>query len=334
MKLTVMLSGVVSLLVLLGGPATAQQAEAPVLPGATTNTSDASSPVQVRQWVDRTAIFPGDKVNYYLEISAAPDVDILLDDLDAGLIELTGLELVRMEQRSDETDGTLTRLVHYVFTTYDLNTPVMQIGGQTLRYYSRSNTAQSGSPEGEVVLPPTAVSLRSTLAAEPLRSRLRDGTSTVITAADTSWVSITGLLLILISALPVGVWAISWQRQRTESVRQQERVHATVVAEQGVLETLRSVRSENEPDRRAGYDQMDKVLRDWLLQSGVSQGTTWTSGEMARHLAVHGLNVPVDQLVGVIADCERARYGRATDLPDAGRFETGVELVRRLLIAQ
>ena len=334
MKLTVMLSGVMGLFLLLGGPAMAQEAEAPVLPGSTTDTSDASSPVQVRQWVDRTAIFPGDKVNYYLEISAAPDVDILNEDLDASLIELTGLEFVSMEQRTEETDGTLTRLVHYVFTTYDLNTPVMQIGGQTLRYYSRSNTAQSGSPEGEVVLPPTAVSLRSTLAAEPLRSRLRDGTSTVITAADTGWVSITGLLLLLTSALPVGALAISWLRQRTESVRQQERVHATVVAEQGVLETLRSVRSENGPDRRAGYDQMDKVLRDWLLQSGISQGTTWTSAEMARQLAGRGLTVPVDQLVGVIADCEHARYGRATDLPDASRFETGVELVRRLLIAQ
>lgn len=334
MKLTVMLSGVVSLLLLLGGPAVAQQEETPVLPGATTDTSDANSPVQVRQWVDRTAIFPGDKVNYYLEISATPDVDILLDDLDAGLIELTGLEFVTMEQRTDETDGTRIRLVHYVFTTYDLNTPIMQIGGQTLRFYSRSNTAQSGSPEGEVVLPPTAVSLRSTLAAEPLRSRLRDGTSTVITAADTGWVSITGLLLILLSALPVGVWTISWLRQRTEAVRQQERVHATVVAEQGVLETLRSVRSENAPARRDGYDQLDKVLRDWLLQSGVSQGTTWTSGEMARQLAGHGLTVPVDQLAGVIADCEQARYGRATDLPDADRFQTGVELVRRLLIAQ
>jgi hypothetical protein len=333
-KLTVMLSGVLVLLTLLGGPVAAQQSEAPVLPGATTDTTDADSPVQVRQWVDRTAVFPGDRVNYYLEITVAPDVDILEDDLDAGLIELAGLEFVNMEQRTAEIDGTLTHFVHYVFTTFDLNTPVMQIGGQTLRYYSRSNTAKSGSPEGEVVLPATAVALRSTLAAEPLRSPLRDGTSTIVTPAGTGWVSMTGLLLILISALPVGVWVMAWLRQRSESLRQQQVVHATVVAEQGVLETLRGLRSDNEQDRRAGYDQLERVLRDWLVQSGLTRTAALTSGEIAAELAANPLPVPVDQLVGVLGDCELARYARASRLPDAGRFESSVELARRLLIAQ
>ena len=77
MKSQLILSSVVAVFLLVLAPMSAPQAQnSSVQPAAG---EDMTGAINVRHWVDRTALFAGDRVNYYLEISCARDVDILLD---------------------------------------------------------------------------------------------------------------------------------------------------------------------------------------------------------------------------------------------------------------
>lgn len=289
--------------------------------------------VQVRYWIDRTALFPGDRVSFHLQISCAAGVDVLPEDLDPGQIELTGLELVDSDQTVTEQDGRRMYHVRHTLTTYDLNTPVMQIGAQTIRYYEEraSGQAASRSPSGEIMIPAISVSLSSTLATAPMQSRLRDSVSSEVMEGEMQWAGTAGLLLILLSGAPVGWWIFTLLRTRSGSLRQRELEQATVQAEQGVLEKLRSHVAGSEAERRQGYDQLDQVLRDVIRQVCGIPVDALTSAEMANQLASRNIAVPVDQLVAVAAECELARYGRPGQVPAADRFAAGVDLVRRLL---
>jgi hypothetical protein len=212
----------------------------------------------------------------------------------------------------------------------------MQIGAQTIRYFVRraAVTADSATPAGEVVIPATALSLRSTLAAEPMQSRLRDDLSSVIIPADSGWIRTAGFLLILFSVAPVASSIVTLMRIRSGERQQRQAVQATVQAEQGVLEQLSKINPAGEQERRQAYDQLDQIVRDLLIQTRGVSANALTATEIAGRLSNQNLPVALDQLVAVVEDCELARYGRPGQLPAAERFEAGVELVRRLLIVQ
>lgn len=334
MKNQLILSGVIAVILLVLAPMSAPQAqESSAQPAAGELITEA---IVVRHWVDRTALFAGDRVNYYLEIICARDVDILLDDLDTSQLQLNGLELVDSEQTRTEAEGRVTYHVRYSLTNYDVNTPAMQIGAQTLRYFVRrvAVTADSATPAGEVVIPATALSLRSTLAAEPMQSRLRDDASSVIIPAGSGWIRTAGFLLILFSVAPVASSIVSLLRKRSGERTLRQTVQATVQAEQGVLEQLRKINPAGEQERRQAYDQLDQIVRELLTQTRGVCANALTATEIADRLSNQSLPVALNQLTAVIEDCELARYGRPGQLPVAERFEAGVDLVRRLLIVQ
>ncbi len=327
--------GVVALLISAVMELSAQ--ESPMLPVQMSDTvvNNMTDAIQARHWVDRTAIFAGDQVNYYVEIVSARDVEILVEDLEPTQLQLNGLELVDSEQGSSVTDNGVIWHARYTFTTFDTSTSLMQIGAQTIRYYAQRSAsgADRAMPSGEVVIPPTLLALRSTLAAEPMRSRLRDKLSGDIVHADIGWPGKAGLLLLLISAAPTGWIVLSVFRQRSVSVRQQQAVQATVQAEQGILDKLGHISPGNATERRQGYDQLELILRDLLAQSGYTNANALTAADLADSTSMQSPGIPVDQLVAVVADCELARYGRPEQLPAADRFESGIELVRRMLTA-
>ena len=338
MKSLVTLSALLAvLLVLPAGPAAQEAASTGELSAQTYTPVDAgvtkTDAVQVRYWADRTALFPGDRINYHLQIHCAAGVDLLTDDLDPGQIDLTGLELVDSGQTVSEQDGRRTYHVRYTLTTYDLNTPAMQIGAQTIRYYAGRGTGQADtrSPSGELVIPPTRLSLASTLAAEPMQSRLRDGVSSVIMAGGSGWIGSAGLLLVLFSGAPVGWWVAMLMRSRSGRIRQRDMEQAVVEAEQGVLDRLQGLAAASLQDRRQGYDRLDQLLREIITQNSGLRAEALTATELTARLAANDVGIPVDQLVAVMTDCELARYGRPPQLPEADRFMSGVELARRLL---
>lgn len=291
--------------------------------------------VQARYWIDRTALFAGDRVNYYLQIHCAEGVDLLAEDLDATVLELTGLELVDSEQHVITSDGTRTWHVRYTLTTYDLNATAMQIGAQTIRYYAGGGGASgTRSPSGEIVIPAAQLSLRSTLATEPMQSRLRDTVALEIMQAGGGWIATTGWLLLLFSAAPVGVWTTTLLRERAAEKQRLQAVRSQVVEEQGTLDRLSGLLSAAAADRRQGYEELNHLLREIIAgQTGINCNAL-TAHQIGQRLAAHGMGIPTEQLTAVLEESERARYGRPAQVPAADRFDAGVQVARTLLTAR
>lgn len=290
--------------------------------------------VQARYWIDRTALFPGDRVNFYLQIHCAEGVDLLTEDLDATGLELSGLELVDSGQTVSPEGGTRTYHVRYTLTTYDLNTTALQIGALTVRYYAGSSgAAGSRNPSGEIVIPAAQLALRSTLATEPMQSRLRDTVALEVLQAGGGWIATTGWLLLLFSAAPVGLWSATLMRERAAEKQRQQAERAQVVAEQGTLDRLRGMLSAAEADRRQGYDELDRLLREIITGHTGINCTALTASQIGQRLATQGLHVSSEALVAVLEESERARYGRPSQVPTSERFDAGVQLARTLLTA-
>jgi len=289
--------------------------------------------VQISHWLSQTAIFPGDRITYTLEIKCAPDVDILVGDLDIARLNLTGLEVISSDlQRDDSGDG-ITYRVSYQLTTYTPASPELLIGEQSVRYYLQRSRqrADSATPEREFVVPATAVVLRSTLAADPSTLHIRDNLPVMIASADTGWIRYAGLGLILLSGLPVAFLGVPLLRKQLALIRERRVKQAPVVLP-GVIDELRNIDSGSSKARRDGYELLETVLRDQLARSTGVLAYSLTASEVASRLPdqIDGINR--DTLVSVLADCQLARYGKADSLPAARRFETGIEVVQGLSI--
>ncbi len=100
-----------------------------------------------------------------------------------------------------------------------------------------------------------------------------------------------------------------------------------------MLEKLRTISVANASERRQGYEQLDRLVRDLLGQSAGVNANALTASEIAAGTISMNLAVSPDQLAAVVGDCEQARYGRPEQLPTVERFEVGIDLIRRLLTA-
>ena len=80
--------------------------------------------VRVSTHVDRTAVWVGDIVNYVVEFRAAPNVEILTDDLNADRLTIEGLEVLDVSTERDESIAdTVIHRVRYRLVTYQVGEP-------------------------------------------------------------------------------------------------------------------------------------------------------------------------------------------------------------------
>ena len=93
---------VVPLLWMLTATVSGQSRQKPA--GKAAVATPAPAPVQVQTSVTRTAVWVGDPVTYTVELTCAPKIDILADDLAAERLPLTGLELLGVEVERDASD--------------------------------------------------------------------------------------------------------------------------------------------------------------------------------------------------------------------------------------
>jgi hypothetical protein len=323
-----------------GAPAGAWQVEAPRQPtsleGLRVESHEAaeSDQVQVRAWLDQTALWPGDRVRYALEITCAPGIDVLADDLSGDKLALSGLELLSSErERRVSGDGVTTYRVRHELTAYELGTPLL-IQEQVLRYFVRrpGQRVEDAAPAGEARVPGVSLALRSTLPDELAEARLRDETGPAPLPALLTWGRLLGLALVLLCGLPVALWAIpllrrAWARR---SARGPGVASADLRAE---LEELEGVDAASESARRLGYEKLDALLRRRLGDVGGVDASALTAAEVGARLADRPDRIP-DALAAVLEECERARYAPAEALPSAERFAAGLATARELLGAR
>ena len=123
--------------------------------------TSAQVPVEVRTTVSRSAVWPGDRTIFTVELRCAPQFDILFDDLAAGRLRVDGGEVVDVQEDHDER-GQLRRF-RYTLVTYRVDIPEMRIAAFPVRYYMRRAGGVQGAPAGQVMVPPTLVAVRSVI---------------------------------------------------------------------------------------------------------------------------------------------------------------------------
>jgi len=291
-----------------------------------------SEGIEVRHWLSQTAIFPGDRIIYSLEIRCATNVDILIKDLDIARLNLTGLEAVSSGLERDDSGNGVTYRVNYELTAYTPASPELLIGEQSVRYYVQrpGERADSASPEREIIVPATEVVLRSTLAADPATLHIRDDLPVTVASADTGWIRYVGLGLVLFSGLPVAIWGVPLLRGQLVSMREKRAAAEPHALLPEAMDDLRNINAGSGAARRDGYELLEKLLRGHLAQTAGVLAYSLTATEAAERLPHQIAGVSRDELVTVLADCQLARYGRADNLPTVDRFESGINVIQGL----
>ena len=120
--LTVVLGGLGS--VVSGGQLPPPPDRGPQAPQALQGSRSANRDVQVRTSLSRTAIWVGDPVEFVVELTCGPKLDVLTDDLTKEKLKLEGLDVVAdSNEREDTPDGGVRRRFRYQLTTYDTEAP-------------------------------------------------------------------------------------------------------------------------------------------------------------------------------------------------------------------
>lgn len=289
--------------------------------------------IEVRTSVDRTALWTGDRVIYTVEIACPPDVDVLIDDLAPEKLVLSGLEIVSADhERSVSAAGGVTYRYRYRLATYDVTAPALRIGEQSVRYYVRraGQAAEGAAPAGEVLIGGVQLALRSTLPDEIGALALRDARAAAPLPAALTAARPVGLGLILVSAVPVALWAAALARRLHATRRPRRAPEARAVARRA-LDELRAVDASSGAERRAAYGRLDALLRRHLAETAGIRAPALTAAEIAARLRANASEPQAEAIGAVLEDCERARYGPAGLLPSAERFRAGMTAAEELL---
>lgn len=291
--------------------------------------------VEVKTSLSRTALWPGDRVLYTLEIACAPNVDVVTDDLLPEKLSLSGLEVVSSDrQRSEGAGGSVTYVVRHQLASYDVAAPKLGIGEQGVRYYVRRarQRLEDAAPAGEVRVPGSALALRSTLPDELTRLATRDGRGSEPLPAALAYARPVGLALVLLSAAPVALWAFGVARRaRATRSRSQKRQRQSSSSTRSALEALRDADVQDAAARRDAFSRLDALLRQHLAVAADLPARALTAAEITARLRANGKALPADSIGALLLDCERARYGPPGRLPPAERFRSGVAVVEGLL---
>jgi hypothetical protein len=292
-----------------------------------------SDAVQVSTSLSQTALWPGDDVLLSVELKCAPNIDVLDEDLAADKFRLDGLEIAGTEiARSPADDGGVTVRASYHLTSYEIEAPALRIGDRTVRYYVRrpGQRVEDISPAGEIRIPGTVLTLRSTLPDDRKGLGLRTGRGFESTASVFEAIRLTGFGLLILSAAPIGLRAASVAR-RIRLPRFRVRSRSVKSATRSALDEIRAMDESSSTARREAFVRLDQILRRHLAETAAVPTFSLTADELAERLPANG-RVPADSIRAVLTDCERAAYSPANRVPGADRLREAVETVQSVVL--
>jgi hypothetical protein len=287
--------------------------------------------IEVRARTSQTALWVGDRLTYTVEIDCPPRVDVLVEDLAPEKLALSGLQVVASDRERRVMGERVHYQVRYQLTTYDVAAPAVAIGEQAVRYYVRrpGQRSEDAAPAGEVRIPGTALALRSTLPGS-LPPGVRDARPAAPLPRVVTWARPVGVGLLLVSALPVALWAGALARRVAAARRRRGARPAPSVTRAAITE-LRALDTATDGGRRAAYGRLDTMLRRHLTEARGIPAPSLTAAEIASRLRADVRDLPAEAVGAVLEDCERALYGPAALLPPAERFRASVDTVEELL---
>jgi len=294
---------------------------------------DTSQNPVVHHSVSQTAVFPGDTIEYTLEIKLDSTSEIFLGDLDSSNLNLTGLESVSSEIEQNVTDEGKTYKAKYYLRSYDLDISELLIGERSIRYYSDQTSVSESGPQAEkqITIASTPVALRSTLPMNPESLSLRDHAPLTASLNNYKWMMYTGVGLVILSVLPVTVLgrAFVYKQIALMKERQQEK---SPIQLPGILDELVKIDPDSASDRREGYNLLESILRTRLAQDSGVRAHSLTAFEANEYLPDMISGIAKNEIIRILEDCQHARYARPEYLPTVKQFEASVAVMQNLFV--
>ena len=308
----------IPLLCMLATPVSAQKPQ----PAAGSRAPKPPVPVEIRTSVSRTAVWVGDPIVYTVELTCAPKIDILTDDLAAERLPLTGLELLGSEPERDASNpGRLIHRVRYRLVAYEPEAASLSVGAIPVRYYVQEagKKADDVVPAGEVKVPPLVLSLRSTIA-EGTPAELRDNRGMRPLPRWVHFARPVGIGLVVFAAAPVALWAAGLIRRarlraRSGGPRRQSRSQRVAA-----LKEIQGLDVSSPEALRHAYGRLDAWVRSNLQQATGVAALALTPAEIGAAVTRPRRALQMEQVQRVLLECERAKY--APDAPSADDWQT------------
>jgi hypothetical protein len=284
-------------------------------------------PVSVETTLSRTAVWPGDRVTYTIDVRCAPGFDVLADDVTAARLNLDGGEVVSAAQEQRESGGGIARRFTFTLVSYRIDIAEMKTAPLQLRYYARRGGGQS-SPAGEVTVPGVVVALRSAIPESESVPAVRIPADLVKAPAYLRYLQPVGLALIAIGIVPVvllsldlaGIAGRAWSRTSGRRAARRRQVS---------LEELRGIEAGADPAGVQAYERLGRVVRDHLQLATGLDVHALTPTEVGTALAAHAPSLPQEQIVSLLAECERACYAAAP--PPSERWPDALREAEQIL---
>jgi hypothetical protein len=266
-------------------------------------------PVSIQTALSRTAVWPGDRVTYTIDVRCAPGFDVLVDDLTTARLNVDGGEIVSAAQDERETASGIARRFTFTLVSYRIDVAEMKTAPLQLRYYARTGAGQS-APAGEVAVPAAIVALRSAIPESESVPAVRVPADLLKPPAYVRYLQPAGLALIAIAIVPVVLLSLDLAGRARHAWSGMTARRA--MRRQASLEELRGV----EPASVQAYERLGRAIRDHLqLATGVDVHAL-TPAEVGSALAAHAPSLPQEQIVALLAECERACYAPAAPAAD------------------
>ena len=283
------------------------------------STASAAVPVEVRAFVDRTAVWVGDPITYFVELRCAPKVDILTDDLSAERLQLRGLELLGVEvERDASVPDRITHRMRYRLAAYDAEAPALTVAAIPVRYHIQQPGTRPEDlvPAGEIKVPPVALSLRSTIP-EGSTAALRDSRPLQPVPRWVPLAKPVGIGLVLLSVAPVALWGAS-VLARARRARSHGRHRQTRRQRLAALEEIKNLDTSSADSLRAACARLDwwgRLHRDHA--TGVA-AMALTPAEIGTAVTRPPRSLRMEEVQEILLECERAKY--APEPPSSDRW--------------
>ncbi|MBA2304351.1 MAG: hypothetical protein H0W08_17195 [Acidobacteria bacterium] len=291
----------------------------------------APAPVVVRTWVSRTAVWLGDRVTYVVELQAAPEIEILADDLDPDRLTVEGLEILDVAtERDASVPGRVTHRTRYGLVTYQVDAPALTIAAIPVRYSLRQpgQRQEDAVPAGEVVVPPLVLALRSTLAPTAGAIAIRDARPVMPLPRWVRLAQPVGIGLLVLSVVPVALWGAGLaQRARRSRTRRAPR--RSMKQRRADLEEIKMLEVSSESDRRNAYVRLDAWIREQIHHATGIAAAGLTPAEVPAALPRPFRSIENEDLKRLLGECERAKY--APQAPPADGWRSDLEAAEHLL---
>lgn len=292
------------------------------------------APIEVRTWVSRTAVWLGDRVTYVVEFHAAPEVEILTGDLDPDRLSVEGLEIVDVAtERDASVPGRVTHRMRYGLVTYQVDAPALTIAAIPVRYSLRrpGQRPEDAVTAGEVLVPPLAVALRSTLPSSGAAIAIRDARPVQPLPRVVRLAQPVGAGLLILSVVPVALWGAGLVRRARQS-RSRRRTRRPLKQSRAAFEEIKALDVTSKADRRDAYARLDTWVREQVEQATGIAAAALTPSEIPSAVPHPPRSVHLEDLQRLLIECERAKY--APDPPPADRWPDALNDAEQLLSAR